>query len=74
MYPRPRRAVSCLKGADFVVAPQCKQDLIKALENTGAAAWIDLEMVLLPCWRNDRLPLKIDADAARALRELNFRS
>jgi hypothetical protein len=45
MDPGPLMAIRRLESPDFVVAPQCLQDLIEALEKTDATAWIDFKMM-----------------------------
>ena len=73
MDPGPLIAVRGLESPDFVVAPQCQQDLIETFEQSGAAAGVDFKTVLLSRRRRDGLRLKIDADASRSLRVLDLR-
>src|SRR5260370_31757394 len=73
MDPWPRCAVSDLKGPDFVVALQRQCDFIEPLQQAFATSRINLEPMRLSGRRNDRLFLEIDADAPRALRDLDLR-
>jgi hypothetical protein len=48
MYPRPRYAVGCLKGADFVVALHCQCDFIETFKQSDALARINLKTMSFP--------------------------
>jgi hypothetical protein len=62
MDPWPLHTISRLEGPDFVVALQGRQDFVEAFEQAGAAARIDLEMMLFSGRRQDGLRFEIDAD------------
>src|SRR5882757_7331458 len=73
MNPRPRFAVGGLEGPYFVVPLQRHHDFIEPLQQALAPPRIDLETMSLACRRSDRLSLQIDADASRALGNLDLR-
>src|ERR1700676_3676484 len=73
MYPRPLCAVGRLKGTDFVVALQRQRDFIETLQQRGAPARVDLEMVPRPRGRDDGLLLQIDANAPCPLGAFDLR-
>jgi hypothetical protein len=45
--PGPFGPVSRLKGADFVVAPQCQRDLVETFQQSDATARIDRKIMSL---------------------------
>src|SRR5579862_2088154 len=72
MYPGPILAVGHLEGANFGVALQRELDLVKALQEAGAAARVDLEAMDFSGRRDDRLFFQIDRNAPRALALLDL--
>src|SRR5579864_4790120 len=72
MNPRPLRPVGGLEGANLAVALERQFDFIETLQETSAAARIDLEAMHLSRWRRDGLFFEIDADAPSALALLDF--
>src|SRR4051794_6684362 len=72
MDPRTLRAIRSLERPDFVVAPQRELDLIETVEQPGAPARVDLEMVARSRGRGDGLLVQVDADTPGALGGLDF--
>src|SRR3979409_1199604 len=73
MDPWPRCAVGGLEGLDFVIALQRQRNFIKPLQQALTSSRIDLKVVRLSGRRNNRLRFEVDADAPRALRDLDLR-
>src|SRR5229473_4925359 len=69
MDPGPRFAVGRLESANFMVALQRQRNLVETLQQAFASARINFEPMLFARRRDNRLPLQINADPSRPLRE-----